>query len=82
MNYNETQLLTETATLVKEMHTRLFGNGQPGELAKLGERFNKVEEDIDDLKASKNKAHGVLWTVSGLVSMLGLSEVWHIFIKK
>lgn len=48
---------------VQDMHHRLFGNGQPGELQQQDDRLTELE-------ASWNKFRGVLWTLGALVSLL------------
>lgn len=60
-----------TQTLVIDIHTRLFGNGQPGELDKLDARLKEQERVI-------NWAKGAVAVILGLLSLLGGTEIYHI----
>lgn len=61
-------LLIRISTQVEEMHERLFGNGQPGEL-------DKAKSRIYDLEEWKNKASGGLVIISILIGVLGVELV-------
>ncbi len=79
---NAAAKISSIETIVKDMHVRLFGNGQPGELTRIGSRIADVEKDLDTLKEDRAKAKGVLWTLTGLFTALGGTEIWHMFTKK
>lgn len=81
MTNDETHQLTRVATMVEDMHVRLFGNGQPGELAKLGVRMDKMDTDIDELKETRAHAKGFVWAIGTLFTALGGTEIWHLFRK-
>lgn len=81
MNYDESQKLTRVETMLEDMHLRLFGNGQPGELAKLGTRMDAMDDEIDGLKETKAHAKGAMWALGALFTALGGTEVWHVFKK-
>ncbi len=60
-----------TQAIVIDIHTRLFGNGQPGELDKLDTR-------LKDLERTTNWAKGAVAVIVGLVTLLGGTEIYHI----
>lgn len=74
--------VTRIETLMEDMHTRLFGNGQPGELAKIATRMDKQDDEIDALKETKAHAKGVMWAFGALFTALGGSQLWHLFSKR
>lgn len=47
---------------IKELKTRLFGNGQPGELTRM-------RDEIDELKSALNKSKGALWVMGSLTTI-------------
>ena len=59
----QAQTLARIETLVEEMHGRLFGNGQPGEL-------DKIDGRLDNLESTRSFAKGALYVLYGLVSAL------------
>ncbi len=79
VNLTQAQQITRTMTIVEEMHTRLFGNGQPGELDKLGKRLETLDGEIETLKETRAHVKGVIWTIGVLFTAMGGTELWHIF---
>lgn len=53
---------------VSLMNSRLFGNGQPGEIQKHDTRLTAAEVFID-------RATGALWLMGGIMSLVTGSEV-------
>lgn len=78
---DDTERLGRIEYMIEDMHTRLFGNGQPGELDKLSTRLSVMDTEIDELKETKAHAKGAMWMVGALFTMLGGTELWHLFRK-
>lgn len=66
-----TNTLSELSSKVNDIHTRLFGNGQPGEL-------DKHEARIRELESSANHWRGIVAAVVALVGLFGGTEILHI----
>ncbi len=64
--------VAETRIMVQQLHERLLGNGQKGVI-------QMHDEDLDSLKAWKNKAGGALGVVSFFVAALGFAKVAELF---
>lgn len=65
--------------MVEDMHHRLFGNGQPGELTKISERMDLQDKEIDKFKVSQARAKGVVWAISAMFTAVGGRELWKYF---
>lgn len=70
MEGRDEQLATIKA-VVEDMHHRLFGNGQPGELAELRGRASSLEE-------FKNKVLGALVIIGTALGIVGTAIFTHI----
>jgi len=57
-------------TTVADMHHKLFGNGQPGELDKLHGRVSAVSDRVDSLENFKWKLVGISVGATTLASLL------------
>lgn len=57
---------------------KLVGNGQPGVIAKLGERIDAAERDIDAVERDMVHAKGIYAGVSFAISVAvtALSHLW------
>lgn len=75
MNIEESKLLAQIAVTVNDMHDRLFGNGQPGELAELKARASALEKN-------QNMFLGALGVISAAVSGFFAAFIAHIFKTK
>ncbi len=64
-----------TQAIVIDIHTRLFGNGQPGELDKLDAR-------LKDQERTTNWAKGALAVITGALTLFGGTEIYHILTGK
>ncbi len=60
-----------------QMQESLFGNGQPGEIARLDGRIDEVKSTVDGVKAQMLKWVGAL-SMAGIVLSLLLSHVGEI----
>lgn len=58
-------------TIVCRMEEKLFGNGQPGELAKIDGR-------IKDLELARSRAHGAFWVISSVVTFITGGGLLHL----
>ena len=68
-------LLVKSKT--KEIHTRLFGNGQPGELATLEKKLNEHSDWIT--RADEREKTNRKWTAaisSGCGAIIGAAAGW------
>lgn len=63
-NQTDRDMLIEVSTLVREMHTRLFGNGQPGEI-------EKIQKDVKSLDRYRNQVKGAFAIVSFFLIIFG-----------
>lgn len=79
---DDTVNIGKIAYMVEDMHHRLFGNGQPGELDRIAVRLNVMDEEIEEIKRDKARAKGAIWALSALFTALGGGQLWHIFSKK
>ncbi len=69
-------LLIRMSTTVESIYTRLFGGeGEKGVLP-------QHHEDIDGLKAYKNRLTGALTLLSAIVTLLGGTLIYHLFTGK
>lgn len=68
MTHQQSDDLVRTKTLVEDMHHRLFGNGQPGIIATMDSRVEKLE-------TVKHKGQGVLWTLTVIVAIVEFIQV-------
>jgi len=48
---------------VSEIYHRLFGNGQPGELAALQQKQGEMKEFV-------SQAKGALWVIGGMLTLI------------
>ncbi len=72
------QILAKQATIetiVYDIHTRLFGKEQPGELDKLDARLKEQER-------ATNWAKGALAVITGAMTLFGGTEIYHILTGK
>lgn len=60
----------------------LFGNGQPGKLSEIDTHLTATDERVDDLERSRSWIKGGAAAITGLVSMLGLTEMYHLLFGK
>lgn len=60
--------LATTKAIVLDMHHRLFGNGQPGEIQVL-------RAAVTELQAFKNKVYGLVATSGVLTVLMGITTV-------
>lgn len=63
--------MIESVTELKTDMKSLIGNGQPG-------RIDKIETDIDELKASKNRFIGIAIGASSVISV-ALEYLYRLF---
>jgi hypothetical protein len=63
-NQTDRDMLIEVSTLVREMHTRLFGNGQPGEI-------DKINKDVKSLVMYRSRLIGALSVVTFVLLAFG-----------
>jgi hypothetical protein len=63
--------LARIVAVVEDMHHRLFGNGQPGELADLKNRASSLEE-------FKNKVLGALIIIATGITVIGTALFTHL----
>ncbi len=70
-NQTDRDLLIEVSTLVREMHTRLFGNGQPGDI-------DRINKEVRNLSSYRNKLIGAVTIVAFLLTVFGGVLVAHI----
>ena len=61
-------------TLVEDMHDRLFGNGQPGDITIIKERVTSLEH-------SRALAKGAFGVITAFLSFVGWSHVKALFSK-
>ncbi len=71
MTEKDSACLAKIEVIVKDMHTRLFGNGQPGELDKLRDR-------ILPLESHRHQFIGAVGVVSFILLLLGGTFIAHI----
>lgn len=83
MDQEQARELTETAVLVREMHTRLFGNGQPGEIDKLHMKLDqhKTQNDarFENLETWSSRTKGAISVLATILSFLGWPYVVKLF---
>jgi hypothetical protein len=72
MTSEQFELLVKTSTICEQMYERLFGNGQPGEIAKL-----QAEQKTQ--AAFRNRVRGALTVIGLLVSALGGVLITHLW---
>lgn len=68
------RLATIEAVVVR-LETRLLGNGQPGELARLYTRTDDLDNRLDKVERTEAKARGAFWAISALVGALTSGEL-------
>lgn len=68
-----TESLTYIRTTLDRFDRELFGNGQPGQLSVISGRV-KVLEDY------KSTIKGIVTALGGLVSLLGGTTLYHLFV--
>lgn len=71
----DSERLAKVETIVEVIHDRLFGNGQPGELSKLDDRVQVLENN-------KNRIIGAFSIVSVLMTFLGWVHIKEFFVHK
>lgn len=71
MTQDETVTLERIKLVVEDMHTRLFGNGQPGFV-------DKTDLRLRDLEGSYARAKGFVGALWAAISFLGLGGLWHL----
>ena len=69
------ELLIQTATIVKSLDRRLFGNGHPGELEKIRqealEKYEEVRITAQKLQNWKNGIQGAFAVLTAIISIIG-----------
>lgn len=68
------QLQTDIAVvkeIVERLEHRLFGNGSPGQLKEIDDRFDAVEGRVSTLEIDKWKVVGALGVIATLASVFG-----------
>ena len=76
---SDREILIRVETKVNDMYRRLFGNGQPGDLADLRDSIDKVADRTTILEKEKSKAHGFIAAIGTLATLVGGAEVLHFF---
>lgn len=70
-NQTDRDMLIEVSTLMREMHGRLFGNGQPGEI-------DKINKEVRGLTNYRNRLIGAVSTITFLLLAFGGILLAHI----
>lgn len=73
-----------TSRIVSDIHTRLFGNGQPGELDKMStlidQSIKAVDTRLKRQESFSNKIRGALAIVLTVIGVMG-AEIMHLLGK-
>mgnify|MGYP001569969610 CR=1 FL=1 len=68
MEQETIEKIAKIEVMLEDVHHRLFGNGQPGQLSILDNRICLLEK-------LESKAKGAFWVISGLFVIVGLDRL-------
>lgn len=69
---DQVQRLARIEAIVEDMHHRLFGNGQPGEV-------QTIKDDVSSLKSSRSWVKGGIAVLGFLVGADGIAHIRSFF---
>lgn len=73
------EAIARIETTMDLMYQRLFGNGQPGELALIHKRIGEVDERVDGFDKDKSYVKGIIAVLALIISLVGGTEIYHLF---
>jgi hypothetical protein len=71
MTTEDHDLIVRTAAVVEEIHHRLFGNGNPGEI-------KTIQKDVQELQDYKSWIRGAFAVVALLITVFGGMLIEHL----
>ena len=79
---DQSELLISIKTTLDRMDHELFGNGQPGKLRELDTKIQLLDDRVESHERFKSYIKGTFAAISTIVSALGVTEFYHLFLGK